>query len=146
MGGSSGGATNPSASSPRFPGVVRWVSAKPMLLALKLQLPADLEHHYVIGVSGLPVISGHSGGTDNTDSFEALKEVTSLQVKGQDPAQPGIIQEDPNDTSTLLFGFLNQFLDLTKAKTATFTTALGPLNVKAKFDLARMTYKGELAV
>lgn len=144
--GRSGGSSNPSASSPKFPGVVRWVSAKPMLLALKLQLPPDFAHHYVIGVTGLPVISGHGEGADNSDSFEGLKEATYLQVKGQEPAQPGIIQQDPNDTSTVLFGFLQQFLDLTKAKTATFTTTMGPLNVKAKFDLARMTYKGELAV
>lgn len=144
--GRSGGTSNPSASSPKFPGVVRWMSAKPILLALKLQLPPDFAHHYVIGVTGLPVVSGHSEGADNTDSFEGLKEVTYLQVKGQEAAQPGIIQQDPNDTSTVLFGFLNQFLDLTKAKTATFTTTMGPLNVKAKFDLARMTYKGELAV
>lgn len=144
--GRSGGSSNPSTASPKFPGVVRWVSAKPMLLALKLQLPSDFAHHYVIGVTGLPVISGHGEGANNSDSFDALKEVTYLQVKGQEPAQPGIIQQDPNDTSTVLFGFLNQFLDLTKAKAATFTTTMGPLNVKAKFDLGRMTYKGELAV
>lgn len=144
--GRSGGASNPTATSPKFPGVVRWVSAKPMLLALKLELPADFAHHYVIGVSGLPVISGHGEGANSTDSYDALKEVTYLQVKGQEPAQPGVIQEDPNDTSTLLFGFLNQFLDLTKAKSATFSTTMGPLNVKTKFDLTRMTFKGELAV
>lgn len=138
--------SNSSASSPKFPGVVRWMTAKPMALALKFKLPPDLEHYYVIGVSGLPVISGHGEGADGTDSFDALKEVTYLQVKGQDSAQPGIIKEDPNDTSTILFGFLHQFLDLSKAKTATFTTVMGPLNVKAKFDLTRMKYKGEMAV
>lgn len=144
--GRSGGSSNSSAASPKFPGIVRWVSAKPMLLALKLQLPPDFAHHYVIGVTGLPVISGHAAGADDSDSFDPLKDSTYLQLKGQEAAQPGIIQQDANDTSTVLFGFLNQFLDLTKAKTATFTTTMGPLNVKAKFDLARMTYKGELAV
>ncbi len=145
-GGRGGGAQSPSNNAPKFPGVVRWVSAKPMLLALKLQLPPDFVHHYVISVSGLPVISGHGQGVDNTDSYDALKEATYLQVKGQESAQPGIIQEDPNDTSTVLFGFLNQFLDLSNAKTATFSTSTGPFNVKVRFDLGRMTYKGELAV
>lgn len=143
--GRSGNSSTPSANSPKFPGFVRWVSAKPMQLALKLQLPAAFAHHYVIGVSGLPLISGHSEA-DNTDSYDPLKEATYLQVKGQEPAQPGVVQQDPNDTSTILFGFLNQFLDLSKAKAATFTTTMGPLDVKVKFDLARMTYKGELAV
>jgi hypothetical protein len=144
--GRAGSSSNPSANSPKFSGVVRWVSAKPILLALKIQLPPDFAQHYVIGVSGLPVISGHGEGADNTDSYEALKEVTYLRVRGQEPAQPGIIQQDPNDTSTILFGFLHQFLDLSKAKAAAFSTTMGPLNVKAKFDLAHMIYKGELAV
>lgn len=131
---------------PKFNGTVRWLSAKPMLLALKLQLPPDFANHYVIGVSGLPVISGHGEGSDNTDSYDLLKESSFLETKGQEPAQPGIIQADPNDTSTLLFGFLNQFLDFSKAKSATFSAQMNPLSVKVKFDLTRMLYKGELAV
>lgn len=145
-GGREGSASNPSATAPRFQGVVRWMTAKPIMLALKFKLPASLEHYYVIGVSGLPVISGHGEGADGAESFDALKQVTYLQVKGQESAQPGIIEQDPDDTSTILFGFLHQFLDLSKGKTAIFTTSMGPLNVKVKFDLARMTYKGELSV
>jgi hypothetical protein len=143
---SSRGVTDPNATSPKFPGVVRWVSAKPIQLALKIQLPADFAENYVIGVSGLPVISGHSSGSEGGDSFEALKELTTLQSKGNDAIQPGIIRADPNDTSTVLFGFYNKFLDLSKAKTATFITTIGPMKVKVKFELAHMIYKGELAV
>jgi hypothetical protein len=131
-------------NSPKFSGYVRWVSAKPMLLAMKFQLPADFAEHYVIGVAGLPVISGHDAA--NSDSFEPLKETTYLQVHGQDPVQPGIIREDPKDTSTVLFGFLSQLLDLSHAKAATFSSTIGPLNVKARFELAHMKYRGELAV
>lgn len=142
-----GRSTNSTASSlPSFPGIVRWISAQPMLLALKLQLPPDFVHHYVIGVSGLPVVSGHSEGADHTDTFDLLKESSYLETKGQEPAQPGVIQSDPNDTSTLLFGFLNQFLDFSRAKSATFSAEFNPLSVKVKFDLTRMRYKGELAV
>lgn len=142
-----GRSTNSTASNlPSFPGVVRWLSAQPMRIALKLQLPPDFAHHYVIGVSGLPVISGHSEGADHTDSYDLLKESSYLETKGQEPAQPGVIQADPNDTSTLLFGFLNQFLDFSNAKSATFSAEFNPLSVKVKFDLTRMRYKGELAV
>jgi hypothetical protein len=138
--------SNPSANSPKFPGIVTWVSAKPILLALKVQLPSDFVQHYVIGVSGLPVVSGHGEGSGSADAYAPLKETTYLQVRGQDAAQPGIIRQDPNDTSSVLFGFLNQFLDLSQAKSVTFATTMGLLSVKVKFDLARMTYKGELAV
>jgi hypothetical protein len=138
----SSGRTSP--NSPKFSGYVRWVSAKPMLLAMKFQLPADFAEHYVIGVAGLPVISGHDAA--NSDSLEPLKETTYLQVKGQESVQPGIIREDPKDTSTVLFGFLSQLLDLSKSKVVTFSSAIGPLSVKARFELAHMKYRGELAV
>ena len=37
--------------SPKFEGVVRWASAKPIRLALKEKFPEDLEGHFVISVS-----------------------------------------------------------------------------------------------
>lgn len=137
--------TNPGVIAAQFPGYVRWLSAKPMILAMKLKFPPGFEGHYVIGLSGIPMISGHSDGRGG-DSYDALKEVTYLEVKGQEPAQPGIIQEDPSDTSTVLFGFLQQFLDLSSAKSAEFKTSTGPFEIKARFDLKQMKYQHELAV
>ena len=135
------GGTTPNVTM--FRGVARWLSAKPMLLALKLQLPKDFADHYVIGVSGIPLISGHTEGADNTDSFDTLKEQTTLRTHGQEQVQPGMVAEQPDDTSTILFGFLPQFIDLEKAKTATFSTKTGPFEIEAKFDLTKMTYKGD---
>lgn len=137
--------TSPDATIAKFPGYVRWLSAKPMMLAMKLRFPPDFAGHYVIGLSGMPMISGHGDG-ESGDSFDALKEVTYLEVKGQEHAQPGVIQQDPSDTSTLLFGFLHQFLDLSVAKVAEFKTINGPFEIKAKFDLKQMKYRDELAV
>ena len=136
---------------PNFPGVVRWASAKPILEALHLKLPAQLSTYYVISVSGLPVIGGYTSGGSAPDAspeheFDALKQVTYLEVKKQDPANPGEIVQDPDESSTIYFGFLHQFLDLTDARTATFSTTMGPLNVKVKFNLKEMKYHGELAV
>ena len=143
---SSGGRnTNPEATTAKFPGYVRWLSAKPMMIAMKLNFPPGFEGHYVLGVSGMPVISGHSEG-EGGDSYDTLKELTFLAVKGQQSAQPGIIQPDPDDTSTVLFGFLHQFLDLSAAKVAEFKTTNGPFEIKAKFDLKQMKYRDELAV
>ena len=133
--------------SPKFQGVVRWASAKPIRLALKEQFPEDLEGHFVISVSGLPIVSGH-GGDDSSggDSYAGLKQKTSLQVKGQEAVQPGLIEPDKKETSTLYFGFLPQLVQLDSDKTVTFETTMDPLKVKAKFEMKTMKFKGDLAV
>ena len=134
---------------PKFPVVVRWVSAQPMLQAMKLELPASLNDHYVIQVSGLPIASASSeGGASNPadDPFAELKEKTSLLAKRGNPVQPGDLYQDPNDTSSICFGFLRQFLDLTEAGAAIFSTEPEPFVVRAKFHLKEMKYHGELAV
>lgn len=141
---------NSGTGSPKFTGVVRWASAKPIRLALKLQFPPSLADHFVISVSGLPIVSGH--GAEDTangepaDSYEGLKAQTSLQVKGQEAVQPGVIEPDKNETSTLYFGFLPQLLQLNGDKTVTFATTMAPLSVKVKFELKEMKFKGDLAV
>jgi hypothetical protein len=139
--GSSGSVPNPELK-PKFPGTVRWASAKPILMALKMELPHELAGHYVISVSGVPVISG----TSADDSFEDLKQVTSLQIKGKEAIQPGIIQANPEDTSTVLFGFLPSMVEVSGEKAASFSTKLGPLDVRAKFNLKEMHYRGELSL
>ena len=141
-----GASSTSSDDMPKFQGTVRWASAKPIMLALKEKLPESLANHYLISVSGIPVISGHEGDTAAGDSFELLKTQTALQVKGKEAVQPGIVQQDSDDTSTLYFGFLNQFVDLSGAKEVTFSTTMGPMSVKARFDLKKMIYRGELAV
>ncbi len=134
-------------SSPKFQGVVRWASAKPIRLALKLQFPPSLSGHYVISVSGLPIVSGHGGDDGSTaDSYDGLKAQTSLQVRGQDAIPPDVIEPDKNETSTLYFGFLPQLIQLDGDKTVTFATTMAPLNVKVKFELKQMKFKGDLAI
>jgi len=140
--------SNSGAGSPKFQGVVRWASAKPIRLALKLQFPPSLASHFVISVSGLPIVSGHGGddGSSGADSYDGLKAQTALQVKGQEAIQPGVIEPDKNETSTLYFGFLPQLVQLDGDKIVTFTTTMAPLNVKVKFELKQMKFKGDLAV
>ncbi|MGC2661204.1 MAG: hypothetical protein WA324_24900 [Bryobacteraceae bacterium] len=145
------GQSRPATPPPQFPGTVRWASAKPIQQALHLKLPAVFSDYYVISVSGLPVIGGYSSGGSASDTspehaFDALKQVTYLEIKRQDPINPGEVYQDPNESSAIYFGFLHQFLDFTSAKTATFSTSMGPLEVKVKFNLKEMKYHGELAV
>ena len=114
--------------------------------ALKLKFPNSLDGHYIISVSGLPVMSETPGDADNDNSLAALKEQTSLLLKRGEPLEPGIAYESPNDTSTVYFGFLPQLANVSEAKTALFTMSTGPLSIKAKFNLEQMKYRGELAV
>ena len=143
---SSRAGANSGSGSPKFNGVVRWASAKPIRLALKLQFPPTLADHFVISVSDLPIVSGHGSEDSAGDSYDGLKALTSLQVKGKDAVQPGVIEPDKNETSTLYFGFLPQMLDLDGDKTVTFATTMSPLSVKVKFELKQMKFKGELAL
>lgn len=124
--------------------VIRWASAKPIREALHLKFPDALSAHYVISVSNLPIVSGQDDSA--TDPFAALKEQTSLEVKRGEPIQPGVAYQDPDDTSTIYFGFLPSLVPVADAKTATFQTNTGPLAAKAKFNLMKMKYRGELAV
>ena len=50
--------------------------------------------------------------------------MTSLKVGGKEAIQPGAIEPDKNETSTLYFGFLPQLLDLSGDKTVTFSTTM----------------------
>jgi hypothetical protein len=140
-GGGSAGAASP--GLPKFQSIVRWASAKPIREALKLKFPESLAGHYVISVSGLPIISP---GDTGDDSFATIKDQTALLLKRGEPIQPGVAYQDPNDTSTIYFGFLPQLANVADAKTAIFTMSTGPLEVKVKFNLEEMKYRGELAV
>jgi len=144
--------------SQAFQGTVRWESAKPILDAMKAPLPDTFANHYVIGVSGFPMMSGRprSEDDDNQDStaqasearLDNLKSLTFLKPKDKEGEQPGLVLQQPSSGGgTYLFGFSREMMTLTAAdKEVTFTTRIGRLDVKAKFNLKEMLYRGDLAV
>lgn len=147
-----GGASN-------YKGTVRWESAQPILDALKNPLPEAFAKHYVIGIRDFPVLDERRQSTDDSDSdssansqsskdlIEHLKQSTTLQPKGKDLAQPGVVQQMTPGGTYFLFGFAKEFFDFGKNDhEVDFTTRLGRLIVKAKFDLSEMKYHGKLAV
>ena len=145
-----------------FKGVVRWESAKPIQEALKTSLPQSLANAYVISVSGIPILSEHSRNSDDGDAgvavskapseevLDRIKSLTYLEPKGKPPAQPGVVRQGTavaGQTNTLWFGFSHEVLQLTAAdKEVTFTTQLGRLQIKTKFNLKDMMYHKELAL
>jgi hypothetical protein len=142
----------------QYHGVVRWVSAKPIQEALKSPIPEGLANSYVISVSGIPIVTGDRQHSDDGDSdakglsqdvLDRIKNLTYLEPKGKSPAQPGTVQQGSAgfETNVLLFGFSHDVLQLTaQDKEVSFTTQLGKLEIKAKFDVQDMMYRKELAL
>jgi hypothetical protein len=145
-----------------YTATVRWESAKPVQEALKTPLPEGLAGAYVISVSGVPALQpgrqhSEDGDTEATVSkglsdevLERIKNLTYLEPKGKRPAQPSIVQKGSIGSSgapTLLFGFPRDVLPLTAYdREVVFTTKLGAIEVKTKFNLKDMMYRNELAL
>jgi hypothetical protein len=141
---------------------VRWESAKPIQAALKTPLTEGLAGAYVISVSGVPILEPgrqHSddGDTESTVSkglsdevLDRIKNLTYLEPKGKSPAQPSVVQKGAISTSgtpILLFGFPRDVVPLTADdREVVFTTKLGAIEVKTKFNLKDMMYRNELAL
>lgn len=134
--------------SPKFQGVIRWASAQPMIDALHWKIPPEFADYYVISVSGLPIFSGETDSENGkaADTYEALKEITILQPHGKEVVHPGLIRPDKGGGATLLFGFFKRFVELDNEKLVTFSTRVGPMDAKAKFNLKDMMYRGQLAL
>jgi hypothetical protein len=161
-GGGGGGRGRRSGGMPvQSRGTVRWESATLIRAALKTPLPETLANHYVISVSGIPIIANSNrhyedGDDDATvakgptpDTLDRIKNMTYLEPKGKAPAQPSIVQLDAGSSAvnTLLFGFSREVLQLTaEDKEVTFTTQFGRLDLKTKFNLKDMMYHKELAL
>jgi hypothetical protein len=145
-----------------YTATVRWESAKPVQAALKTPLPEGLAGAYVISVSGVPILASHrdrSGDPDNDTAvskglsdevLERIKSLTYLEPKGKSAAQPSVVQKGSISSSgmpTLLFGFPRDVVPLSADdKEVLFTTKLGQIEVRSKFNLKDMMYHNELAL
>lgn len=147
----------------QYKGTVRWESAQPILDALKTPLPDIFVNHYVIGIRDIPLIDNERRPQDTDDpdtpkpstpdsssnkkAIDNLKMFTTLQVKGKDTIEPGVVQQMTPGGTYFLFGFSKEFLDFGKKDhEIDFRTQLGRLQVKTKFDPSEMIYRGKLAV
>jgi hypothetical protein len=125
---------------------------------MKAPLPEEFKGRYVISVSGIPLLRDRSmsAGEDEDstasrkhekDDVERLKGLSSLEARGRDPVQAGVVTRQIATGSSFLFGFSKELLPLeTRDTDFLFTTTLGRLVVKAHFVPKEMLYHGELAV
>jgi hypothetical protein len=78
---------------------------------------------------------------------EQLQSSATLEAKGREPEQPGVIRPVPRIPGTYLFGFSKELLPLTaNDREIVFTLKTALLSVRAKFDPKEMVYRGQLAV
>ncbi len=153
MGGPPG--EGPGGGPPQFKVVVRWESAAPVRAARKKDLAEQDAAHDLISVSGLPALGARrrpqgADGQPEADRErrqqmqERMNQNTSLQPKGRVAISPARIEAGDG---TMLFYFTKEAVPLSlDDKEVAFATQFGPLEVKAKFVLKEMRYRGKLAV
>ncbi len=137
---------------------MRWESARPILDAMKAPLPEAFAGHYAISVSGIPLVGVRSttaGEEEDAttarrhelDDLDRIKGMSSLEARGRDPVQAGLVTRQIGTGSSFLFGFSRELLPLeTRDTDILFTTQMGRFMVKAHFVPKEMQYHGELAV
>ncbi|HYA18533.1 MAG TPA: hypothetical protein VEF06_13765 [Bryobacteraceae bacterium] len=123
---------------------VRWESAQPLVDALHTQFPADFAEHYVIGVSGLPVLEGRPFQVGDEGMMDRLKASATLQAKGKSPYQAGVVWRSRAGT---WFGFAQESMPLTPSdRDVMFLFRANQLELRATFQPKEMLYLGKLAV
>jgi hypothetical protein len=129
---------------------VRWESALPVRDALKAPKTADVEENYIIAligdIPGVGVPSDDDGPAERQQKLAILKETTRLERKN-DPLElqrARIAPRTPLSPAGTLFYFSRVFPLTAEDKQVTFVTKVGPLEVKCKFTLRDMMYRGSL--
>jgi hypothetical protein len=126
---------------------VRWQSALPVMESLKGVGPADVKDFYVLNVLGnLPSAIPAENEPADRASLEYLKESTKLQHKGDEIHLSRVEAAPANEMSDAgtYFYFSRMLALMPQDKEATFVTKIGPLDVKCKFTLKDMLYRGNL--
>lgn len=135
-------------------GTVRWESAQPIIDATRTPFPEAFANRYVVSVNDFPLQQQSRRNSDDSsssgaslDKLDELKMYTIIQPKGKSNAQAGLVQMVPEGSGNLWFGFSKDMITLSADdKEVEFSTQIGRLMIKAKFDFHAMKYHGKLSV
>jgi len=137
-------------SSNAWSATVRWDSALPIRDALKAPKTPDVDGNYMIAlvgdIPGVGVPSDDDDPAERQQKLSFLKETTRLERK-DDPLElqrVKIAPRTPQSPAGTLFYFSRVFPITAEDKQVTFVTKVGPLEVKCKFTLREMLYRGNL--
>jgi hypothetical protein len=135
---------------------VRWASAEPVREALaksgaKSAIAEWSSEFYVITMSGALGMRPPGGQERPEADAERSKrmaagliEATSLKVKGKDPIHPARVEMIQSEEGPAFAFLFPRAAGIGAAdKEAAFETALGPMQVKTKFNLKQMSYHGK---
>jgi hypothetical protein len=125
-----------------FEAVIRWESARPIRAAEKIGVVEDPDAYVLTAVGDFPnSASANDDPAEREQQQAMLREYTKLDRKGDGP----IYLERTEPTSMGLRFYFSRLEPITAAnKEITFSTKMGPLELKAKFPLKDMTYRGKL--
>jgi hypothetical protein len=131
------GTTPAAAELVKWKATVRWESALPVRAALHRGAPEETPTDYILNVLG---------DVPSAEADAALMENTKLEHKGD---QIKLSRVEPAPKTNLspagtLFYFSRLLALQVEDKEVTFSTKLGPLEVKCKFTLKDMLYRGNL--
>jgi hypothetical protein len=128
----------------RYDALVRWQSALPVRDAMKTKPKDDPAANYILLLSGdLPMLgkaSNDESESEYAQRMDMLKQYTMLEKKGG----PIYLDRMGYAKEGALFYFERNDLITLHDGSVTFVTKLGPLDVKCKFSLGEMVYRGKL--
>lgn len=137
-----GGIPAIAADLPKFQAVVRWESAAPIRLARKSTDSEGEANHYVISVSGFPMMPRKAQAGDTEAD---IRNFTSLQRAGRRTLRPEKVETLPG--GVLRFTFDATADPVTDAdREVYFTTGTGSLGTQVKFYPRDMVFEGKLAL
>jgi len=134
----------------RFKAIVRWDSALPIREAMHAKPSKDFDQNYIVVVTGdLPDmgrIVGADGQTLDEVRLESVKQYTRLERKGS-PILLSRMAATPDGYPSgggTLFYFERRDPILAEDKQLMFVTRVGAYEVRARFSLKDMLYRGKL--
>jgi len=124
----------------RYTAIVRWQSALPIREALKEKSMEGVADNYIIAVVGdLAMADPDADEAERASRLDMMQQYTKLERKNG--AIP-LANIEPRKNLGTLFYFSRA--EPIKDGQVTFETKLGPLEVKCKFTVKDMMYRGKL--
>jgi hypothetical protein len=124
-----------------FHAVIRWESARPIRAAEKMRLDEEPDAYVLAAIGDFPAgdIDESQGAHEQRDAM--LREFTKLERHG---APTIYLERSQSITGGLRFYFSRLEPITASNKEIAFSTKMGPLEMKAKFPLKDMLYRGKL--
>jgi len=132
----------------KYQTIVRWESALPIREANRNVSKDDPAANYILGLVGdIPMLGAMSDDESQSEyehRLENLKQYTKLEKKGEPIYLSKTGYRGKGADGVALFYFVRKDLITLEDRTVTFSTKLGPVEIKAKFTTHDMLYRGKL--